>query len=51
MITFILLWLLDWLPDYIDFYCDDVIRADLCWDSPNLIDPAVVTKLKNTVTY
>ena len=41
---------LDWLPDYIDQYCGDVIRADLCWDTKNKI-PAWVVDLENTVTY
>ena len=34
--------LLDWLPDYIDQYCGDVIRADLCWDNNQKIPDAVV---------
>lgn len=42
---------LDWLPDYINMYCDEVIRADLCWDCLEKIDPSVVTKLSNTITY
>ena len=41
---------LDWLPDYIDQYCGEVIRADLCWDTKNKI-PAWVVDLENTVTY
>ena len=41
---------LDWLPDYIDLYCDKVIRADLCWDTKDKI-PAWVVDLTNTVTY
>lgn len=43
-------WFLDWLPDYIDYYCDVVIRADLCWDTPHKIPPSVVD-LSNTITY
>jgi len=42
--------LLDWLPDYINLYCGDVIRADLCWDCENKI-PEWVVDLPNTVTY
>ena len=42
---------LDWLPDYIDLYCDCVIRADLCFDCDHKIPEDVVLKLKNTVTY
>lgn len=41
---------LDWLPDYINMYCGDVIRADLCWDTENKIPDSVVD-LTNTVTY
>lgn len=41
---------LDWLPDYINMYCDKVIRADLCWDTKNKI-PEWVVDLTNTVTY
>lgn len=41
---------LDWLPDYIDQYCGEVIRADLCWDTKDKI-PAWVVDLENTVTY
>lgn len=44
-------WYLDWLPDYINEYCDKVIRADLCWDTKNKISPDVITKLSNTITY
>ena len=44
-------WFLDWLPDYIDLYCDEVIRADLCWDSKEKISDCVVSKLSNTITY
>lgn len=43
--------LLDWLPDYIDMYCDEVIRADLCFDRQQKIPESVVTKLWNSVTY
>ena len=43
-------WFLDWLPDYIDLYCGDVIRADLCWDTKEKISENVVD-LKNTITY
>ena len=43
--------LLDWLPDYINEYCDKVIRADLCWDTKNKISENVVLRLWNTVTY
>ena len=42
--------LLDWLPDYIDTYCWEVIRADLCWDCKEKI-PEWVVDLTNTVTY
>lgn len=42
--------LLDWLPDYINLYCGRVIRADLCWDTPDKI-PEYVVDLTNTVTY
>lgn len=41
---------LDWLPDYIDMYCDKVIRADLCWDTKDKI-PEWVVDLTNSVTY
>lgn len=41
---------LDWLPDYIDRYCGEVIRADMCWDTKDKI-PAEVVDLENTVTY
>lgn len=41
---------LDWLPDYIDMYCGEVIRADLCWDNKDRV-PAWVIDLPNTVTY
>lgn len=41
---------LDWLPDYIDQYCGEVIRADLCWDTKEKI-PEWVVDLDNTVTY
>lgn len=43
--------LLDWLPDYINLYCDKVIRADLCWDCKDKISSDVILKLWNTVTY
>lgn len=43
-------WMLDWLPDYINEYCGEVIRADLCWDTKDKI-PAWVVDLENTVTY
>lgn len=43
-------WFLDWLPDYIDQYCGDVIRADICWDCKDKI-PEWVVDLQNTVTY
>ena len=43
-------WYLDWLPDYIDQYCSDVIRADICWDTKDKI-PEWVVDLTNTVTY
>lgn len=43
--------LLDWLPDYINLYCDEVIRADLCFDREVKIPENVVIKLWNTVTY
>ena len=42
--------LLDWLPDYIDLYCWEVIRADVCWDTKDKIPEAVVD-LPNTITY
>ena len=42
---------LDWLPDYINEYCDKVIRADLCWDYKDKINEDVILKLPNTVTY
>lgn len=41
---------LDWLPDYIDSYCGEVIRADVCWDTKDKI-PESVVDLSNTVTY
>lgn len=41
---------LDWLPDYIDLYCGEVIRSDLCWDCKDKI-PEGVVDLENTVTY
>lgn len=41
---------LDWLPDYIDLYAGDVIRADICWDCKDKI-PEGVVDLTNTVTY
>lgn len=44
-------WYLDWLPDYINMYCDKVIRADLCWDRQEKIPDSVVMKLSNSVTY
>lgn len=43
--------LLDWLPDYINMYCDEVIRADLCFDRKDKIDENVILKLSNSVTY
>lgn len=43
------LWKIDWLRDYIYHYAWKVIRADLCRDSPNDIDPWVVD-LSNTIT-
>lgn len=43
------LWKVDRLRDYINHYAWKVIRADLCWDSPNNIDPNVVD-LSNTIT-
>lgn len=42
--------MLDWLPDYINMYCDEVIRADVCWDTKEKI-PSWVIDLPNTVTY
>lgn len=33
---------LDWLPDYINTYCWEVVRADLCRDHKEKINPAVV---------
>lgn len=44
-------WFLDRLPDYINMYCDKVIRADLCFDCRNKISENVILKLKNSVTY
>ena len=41
---------LDWLPDYINMYAGDVIRADVCWDTKDKI-PEGVIDLANTVTY
>lgn len=35
-------WYLDWLPDYINEYAGDVIRADLCWDNKYKIPESVV---------
>lgn len=43
-------WYLDWLPDYINEYCGEMIRADLCWDNKDKI-PEWVVDLTNTVTY
>ena len=43
------LWKIDWLRDYIDTNAWKVIRADLCWDNPDPIDPSVVD-LSNTIT-
>lgn len=43
--------LLDWLPDYINLYCDKVIRADLCFDREQKIPESVILKLWNSVTY
>lgn len=41
---------LDWLPDYINMYCDEVFRADVCWDMKERLPEAVID-LPNTVTY
>jgi len=41
---------LDRLPDYINLYCGDVIRADICRDTKTKI-PSAVVDLPNTVTY
>lgn len=41
---------LDWLPDYINKYCDEVFRADLCWDTEKRL-PEWIIDLSNTVTY
>lgn len=35
-------WYLDWLPDYINQYAWEVVRADLCWDNKNKIPEWVV---------
>lgn len=43
------LWKLNWLRDYINYYAWKVIRADLCFDNPNPIDPKIVD-LDNTIT-
>lgn len=43
------LWKIDRLRDYINYYAEKVIRADLCRDNPNPIDPKVVD-LSNTIT-
>lgn len=43
-------WFLDWLPDYINEYAWEVIRADVCWDLKEKI-PEWVVDLPNTVTY
>lgn len=43
------LWKIDWLRDYIEDIAWKVIRADLCWDNKNPIDPSVVD-LSNTIT-
>lgn len=43
------LWKIDRLRDYINCYADKVIRADLCWDNKNPIDPKVID-LTNTIT-
>lgn len=42
--------LLDRLPDYIDMYCWDVIRADLCRDNEKKIPDAVVDDLPCNIT-
>lgn len=41
---------LDWLPWYIEKYCGEVIRADICWDMKEKI-PSAVVDLPNTITY
>lgn len=41
---------LDWLPDYIDQYCGDVIRADLCRDNKDKIPDCVVDDLACNIT-
>lgn len=41
---------LDWLPDYIDQYAGDVIRADLCWDNKEKIPDCVVDDLSCNIT-
>lgn len=43
------LWKIDRLRDYINHYAWKVIRADLCFDNPNPIDPTIVD-LENTIT-
>lgn len=35
-------WYLDWLPDYLNEYAWEVIRADVCWDLKEKIPEAVV---------
>lgn len=42
--------MLDWLPDYINKYCDYVVRADVCWDMKDRL-PEGCIDLPNTVTY
>lgn len=43
------LWKIDWLRDYINCYAWKVIRADLCRDNKEKIDPSIVD-LSNTIT-
>ena len=43
-------WFLDRLPDYVNMYCGDVFRADICWDMKERLPEAVID-LPNTVTY
>lgn len=42
-------WFLDWLPDYINEYAWEVVRADLCWDNKQKI-PAWVVDLPCNIT-
>lgn len=42
--------MLDWLPDYINTYCDSVVRADICRDMKDRL-PEGCIDLTNTVTY